>query len=320
LWLSPDLKQKFLAGARHCGLPVDISASSRIGLAVSGGPDSLALLALAHECFPGQIAAATVDHRLRKEAHDEAQYVAEICAKRSIPHEILTPPQPITGNIQSAARKIRYSLLEAWADANGCDRIATAHHANDQLETMLMRLARGSGVDGLAGIRTVNGRIIRPLLEFSKIELLAICVAAKITPVDDPSNIDTDFDRVKMRQWLAAMPHPLDPVAATRSAAALDETSLALEWMVQRLAAERIEVRGNQYFFDPEGLPRELLRRLVIHIMALAEPEKTPKGEAISRLIGSLSGGKTVTQGNILCIGGPVWQFRPAPPRKNTTI
>ncbi len=286
-------------------------------MAVSGGPDSLALLALAHECFPGQIAAATVDHRLRKEAHDEAQYVAEICAKRSIPHEILTPPQPITGNIQSAARKIRYSLLEDWADAVGCSRIATAHHADDQLETMLMRLARGSGVDGLAGIRAVNGRIVRPLLEFPKADLLEICAAAGLEPVDDPSNIDTDYDRVKMRQWLAAMPHPLDPVAATRSAAALDEASVALGWTIQRLAAERIDAQGNQYFLKPEGLPHELLRRLVIHILAQAEPGKAPKGEATSRLIGSLIAGKTTTQGNILCIGGPVWQFRPAPPRKN---
>jgi tRNA(Ile)-lysidine synthase len=320
LWLSPDLRKKFLAGIHHCGLSATLPASDRIGLAVSGGPDSLALLALAHECFPGQIAAATVDHRLRKEAHDEAQYVAAICSKRGIPHEILTPPQPITGNIQSAARKVRYALLEAWADANGCSKIATAHHANDQLETMLMRLARGSGVDGLAGIRTVNGRIVRPLLEFSKLELLAICAAAEIESVDDPSNIDTDFDRVRMRQWLAAMPHPLDPVAATRSAAALDDASAALGWMAQRLAAERIEARGDQYFLDPKGLPHELLRRLVLHIMALAEPGKTPKGEATTRLISSLNAGKTVTLGNILCVGGPVWQFRPAPPRKNTTI
>jgi tRNA(Ile)-lysidine synthase len=289
-------------------------------LAVSGGPDSLALLALAHECFPGQIAAATVDHRLRKEAHDEAQYVADICAKRSIPHEILTPPQPITGNIQSAARKIRYSLLEAWADTKGCIRIATAHHANDQLETMLMRLARGSGVDGLSGIRAVNGRIVRPLLEFSKTELLTICAAAGLDPVDDPSNIDTDFDRVKMRQWLAATPHPLDPAAATRSAAALDEASTALTWMVQRLAAERITAKGDQFLLDPADLPQELLRRLVLHIMALSEPEKAPKGEAISRLMSSLQAGKTVTLGNILCIGGPMWQFRPAPPRNDSKI
>jgi tRNA(Ile)-lysidine synthase len=90
--------------------------------------------------------------------------------------------------------------------------------------------------------------------------------------------------------------------------------------MAQRLAAERIEARGDQYFLDPKGLPRELLRRLVLHIMAQAEPGKTPKGEATTRLISSLNAGKTVTLGNILCIGGPVWQFRPAPPRKNTTI
>jgi tRNA(Ile)-lysidine synthase len=132
--------------------------AGRVGIAVSGGPDSLALLLLAHAAIPGGIAAATVDHGLRAEAAGEAAFVAALCATLGIPHATLRPGAPITGNIQSSARKARYALLEIWADQHNLDWIATAHHADDQAETLLMRLSRGAGVAGLSGVRAVNGR------------------------------------------------------------------------------------------------------------------------------------------------------------------
>ncbi len=297
-----------------------LDGGQRILLAVSGGPDSLAMLLLAHAAFPEQIAAATVDHGLRPEAADEARFVASICATLNVTHVILTPNRPITGNVQSAARVARYALLEQAADELQCDVIATAHHSDDQLETVLMRVARGSGINGLAAIRARNGRIIRPLLEFSKSELEQICEWATISPVRDPSNDDGDFDRVAMRQYLAASPHPFDAGRSVRTASALADAAAALDWMTQELAADRIKPDGSNLAVEYDGLPLEIQRRLVIKAMQMINPDIAPRGDALDRLFEDLRAGRTATLGNILCKGGEIWHFSPAPPRRSVKV
>ncbi len=279
----------------------------------------MALLLLAHAAFPDAIAAATVDHGLRPEAADEARYVAVLCAERGIAHSILTPNEPITGNIQSAARTARYALLKDWAAREHCDWIATAHHADDQVETILMRLNRGSGVDGLSGIRARNGAVIRPLLGFTKAELIGICAASGIVPVEDPSNADTDFDRVRMRRTLASAGNPFDPHAFTRSASALTDASNALAWMTEYVSAERIGQNAGDVTLDPQNLPRELQRRLLLVALGMVEPGIAPRGEAVERTLDALDAGETVTLGNVLCRGGAMWRFCPAPERSSNT-
>lgn len=298
----------------------DVNAGAPIGVAVSGGPDSAALLLLMHACFAGRVFAATVDHQLRAEAAQEAQLVARLCFERHIPHSILVPAAPITGNLQSAARTARYALLADWANVHQCAHIATAHHADDQLETVLMRLARGSGVGGLSGVRAVNGRIIRPLLNFTKSELIEICEAAGITAVQDPSNRDLDFDRVRMREWLAVSPGPLSAAAAVRSASALAEASEALDWMTGKLVAERINSSPDtgSFTLNPADMPRELQRRLLLEVLARTEPENIMRGSAIERGLDSLLGGQTITLGNTLCHGGALWRFTAAPARSQS--
>jgi tRNA(Ile)-lysidine synthase len=116
-------------------------------LAVSGGPDSMAMLTLAAATFPGRIRVATVDHRLRAAAAAEAEMVANHCALLHVPHATLIPDAPITGaSIQAAARQVRYRLLADHARGVGAETIATAHHADDQAETFLMRAARRGAV------------------------------------------------------------------------------------------------------------------------------------------------------------------------------
>ncbi len=248
--------------------------AGNIGFAVSGGPDSMAMLHLARLHFGAGVKAATVDHRLRVEAADEAAFVRDYCAANGIAHDILNVETAITGNIQSGARAARYALLEKWADTNGIQWIATAHHADDQLETLLMRIARGAGISGLSGVRARNQRIIRPLLVFTKAELEAICAQAKITPCRDPSNANADFDRVRMRQWLDRADSPFEPLAAVRSASALAEASEALEWAAQKLFAERAKIDGeNQIEINPDGIPAELQRRLLL--LAIAQHDAT---------------------------------------------
>lgn len=264
-----------------------------LGLAVSGGPDSVAMLLLAHAAFPGRVEAATCDHQLRAESADEARFVAELCDQRSIPHATLTLELPLQGNVSSNARAARYTALEAWRVARGLDHILTAHHADDQLETVIMRLNRGAGVGGLAGIRAVNGPVVRPLLNWRRSELADIVTEACITAVDDPSNRDDRYDRARLRKALADADW-LDPLAVARSAAACAEADDALSGMDSR----------------------ELTRRRVLAELRLIEPGLTPRGEQLDALIEALHAGHTTTLGKVLCTGGETWTFTAAPPRR----
>lgn len=290
---------------------------ARMGLAVSGGPDSLALLALAAETYPGAIAAITVDHGLRPEAGDEAQHVGAICAEMDVPHTIRTPPQPITGNLQSAARAARYALLEDWSAHEKLRWIATAHHADDQLETVLMRIMRGSGIDGLSAIRPVNGKIIRPLLRFRKADLVAHVASRGLEAVADPSNLDDAFDRARLRKALRGFPD-IDPERLERSIRAAREAGDALRWASAREADTHIEQFGDGVILTRTDYPAELLRRLVIACLAAVDPGHAARGPALDRLIETLSRGEKGMIGKILCVpeSSDNWRFSKAPPRK----
>lgn len=309
---DPDFLDRFNAAL----VKLHVTREDRIMVAVSGGPDSLALLLLAHAARPGQIMAATVDHQLRPASADEAAYVANICQRLGISHVILTPDDPIKGNIQSSARTARYALLHHAAAEHACRHVATAHHADDQLETILMRLARGSGVDGLSAIRPRNGNIIRPLLRFTKQELVGLCENAAIETVSDPSNENPDFARVAMRQWLAQANHPLRPDRAARTADAIAEAADALAWMTQQFAQERVTIKDAEVSCDATGLPAELQRRLLLHSIALMDPLLEPRGDAVDHLLRKIESGASATIGDILCRGGTCWHFTKAPARR----
>jgi tRNA(Ile)-lysidine synthase len=288
-------------------------APARIGIAVSGGPDSLALLLLAHGAYPGAVHAATVDHGLRPESADEAAFVAAICAGLCVPHTILEAGMSDTANLQAAARERRYALLGQWAEAAGLDCLATAHHLDDQAETLVMRLLRGAGLSGLAGIRAVQAGavpLVRPLLGWRRDELGAIVAAAGIAPVADPSNCDERFDRVRVRRRLAETDW-IAPEPLARSAAALAQAEAALDWATERLWHERAE----GFTLDPADLPEELRRRLVIRMLA-ALGGAAPRGDALTRLLATLAQGGTATLAGIKCTGGAIWRFAPAPPRR----
>jgi tRNA(Ile)-lysidine synthase len=292
------------------------TAHGRHGIAVSGGPDSLALLLLAHAACPGRIAAATVDHRLRSESAAEAVFVGEICAGLGVPHSILAAEEAIIGNVQAGARDLRYRLLGQWAAAEGIAALLTAHHADDQAETLIMRLGRGAGLGGLAGIRaatTIAGtRVLRPLLGWSRAELALIVAKAGLSPVDDPSNADPRYDRARLRVALAGASW-LDPASFARSAGALAEADAALDWAAARLIEERVEHVDGGILFDPEDIPPELRRRILIRILGATGP---PRGADLQRLLALLAAGETATLAGIRAEGGQRWRFTPAPPRR----
>ncbi len=190
----------------------------RFAVAVSGGRDSMALAVLCAEFARkngGDVLALTVDHRLRAESGDEAQQARAWCEALGLKHQILIweGDKPDAG-FQSAARQARYRLLIEAAQAGGCEALLTAHTADDQAETVFMRLARGAGVQGLAGMRreTLASakaappiRLLRPLLDVSRSEVTAFLKSAGQDFIDDPSNLDPAYERIRVRALLAAL-------------------------------------------------------------------------------------------------------------------
>lgn len=297
----------------------------RLGVAVSGGPDSLALLLLAVAAYPGRVAAATVDHKLRPESAVEALHVEDICGRLGCPHTILDVKVPDgPGGTQAEARGARYAALDGWAEAEGLSHVATAHHSDDQAETLLMRLQRGSGLAGLQGIRPVrrdgSTQIVRPLLGWTKAELVHIVSDAGIAFVEDPSNLDERYDRSGMRRFLSENPRFLAHRLA-RTAAALGEADEAIAWAAERLWDERCRADGDALLIDRSGLPRELTRRLLSRVIGELrrrhglEPAWTG-AEDVEGLLAALEKGETATRAGIVGTGGPVWRLRLAPPRR----
>ncbi|MDP2357907.1 MAG: tRNA lysidine(34) synthetase TilS [Beijerinckiaceae bacterium] len=212
--LQADGAQVAIARGRLAtGLLAPAQAASGVLVAVSGGPDSMALLELAArwrlEAAAGAarppLFAATVDHGLRPDSLAEARMAADFAAARGVPHEILhwTGDKPQT-RLQERARAARYALLAAEARRVGADFILTAHHADDQAETILMRLVRGSAVAGLAGMAVMSPRegltLFRPFLGVRKSALVAFCDSGGVSFVRDPSNENPRFGRTGARR------------------------------------------------------------------------------------------------------------------------
>ena len=296
-----------------------------LGLAVSGGPDSMAMLALGAEALDGRVAVATVNHGLRPEAVKEAALVADACARLGVHHATLTPDAAIAGaSIQARAREVRYALLARWAAAAGVGAVATAHHADDQAETFLMRAARGSGLAGLAGVRaraTISGMtIVRPLLDWRRAELRAIVRRRELPFVDDPANADDRFERTRVRHLLDANEW-LGAANLARSAGYLAEADGDLRAVVDWLWAARAVVEGSDVRVDATDLPREVRRRLVRRAVTVAraaadltEPTFT-EASNVEALLDGLEQGRRVTQAGVLAsVRDGRWRLRPAPP------
>jgi tRNA(Ile)-lysidine synthase len=248
--------------------------------------------------------------------------VADVCAGLGVPHAILTAdwPEPPATAVQERARDMRYRLLAAWLAERSLAALATAHHADDQAETVVMRLNRGSGVRGLAGMRpaaTVPGsqsRLLRPLLGWRRSELERICADAGLDPATDPSNTDEHYERVRVRQALART-GVLDGAAVARSARNLGEADEALDWIAESLAAVRVTDDAEALRIDPAGLPREILRRIV-RVAFLRFHASEPRGPEFERALDALATGATLTLSGLKLEGGATWRLTKAPDRR----
>jgi tRNA(Ile)-lysidine synthase len=277
----------------------------RVLLAVSGGPDSMALMHLARRWLdlkggePAFLTVVTVDHGLRPESKGEAAFVAEQARALGFSHATIawTGEKPKTG-IQAAARRARYDLLASHAFSSGAACIATAHTEDDQAETLLMRLRRGSGVDGLSSMATISERngvaIARPLLGFSKGRLMAYLRASCLPFIRDPSNNNTAFERVRLRHAAKA----LASAGITRSSLAMTAARLgrsreALAKITEDFLDRHFQVtplaQGKVSREAFEALPEDIALRALGRILSLiGGAEESPRLMRLEHLLENL--------------------------------
>lgn len=267
---------------------------------------------------PDSFIVATVDHGLRPESVREAEYVREICTRLGIRHDILNLALPPGPALQERARDARYTALGTWAAQNGLSGIATAHHADDQAETLLMRLARGAGVRGLAAMRPRSAlpgmpecQLLRPLLGWRRSELAGIVAAAGVEPVLDPSNHDLRFERARVREQLSNL-RDLDPMALATSARHLGEADTAIEWAAETcLAGARTQ--GNSLYWNAASVPRVVALRVLERIIERLGGAR-PRGSALARWHDRLLAGQIATLAGVRADGRKAdWHFTLAP-------
>lgn len=283
-----------------------------VAIAVSGGGDSMALMWLAGQWAsatlqPPRLSVLTVDHGLRPEAAGEARWVVDEAGKLGLQAFMLAwqGDKPVDG-VQAKARQARYDLLIGWCVDHDAGALVTAHSLDDQAETFMMRLARGSGVDGLAGMRPMREHkvaILRPLLAMSRARLRHTLVAAGAKWLEDPSNRDERFERVRCRKMLARLEtEGLAPGMIALSARRLERARLALEHAALLLEAQVVAHADKQATFqlaavqsEPEEVVLRLLRRLIMRYGPRGEAPELSALERLGEWIAlGVSGGRTL--------------------------
>lgn len=282
----------------------------RLAVAVSGGGDSVAMLHILTRCFdPGRVTlyAATVDHGLRPEAAAEAAAVGDLARSLGITHEVLRwRGWDGAGNLQDRARRARYGMLTGWARQHGIAMLALGHTADDQAETVLMRLARAPGVTGLAGIparRSQDGiALIRPVLGLSRAALRDYLRRNGIAWVDDPSNEDDRFDRIRARRALSVLaPLGITVAGLAEVAQNMAQARDALDWYSFLAARDIVTCDAGDLIFDLRGfrvLPAEIARRLLVRaILWISGGEYPPRRVPLAAALNVIRSGGSVTLG-----------------------
>lgn len=306
---DPDQPLKLVAaeGLRRFARP-----GGAVGLAVSGGSDSMAMLHLMADVAPAigvRLQVATVDHRLRPEAAAEAAEVGRISQTLGLPHEVLAWDHgPVAGNLMQAAREARYDLLADWARRHDLSAVMLAHTADDQAETFLMGLSRASGIDGLSGMRKsfdwAGKTLCRPFLQASRHDLRAYLSRHGIGWVDDPSNENPRFTRVQARQVMRAL-EPLGISVASLSSVVqhLSMAQSVLRDATAKAAEVVIAENAGSLSFDRVALLShgpEITRRLLIGMVRwMSGAAHPPRESQIATLLNAATAGKDATLGGV---------------------
>ncbi len=275
----------------------------KIAIACSGGADSMALaylLSQAHE-----VVALIVDHGLRAASAAEAKKAAKILDGLGIENVILKKKNKIKSNLQEEARKLRYGLMTDYCRRHKIKYLATAHHAEDNAETFLLRLSRGSGLDGLSGIAEINEmqgvKIIRPVLRFSKDELKKALILKKIKWVEDPTNKTGKYKRNKLRQALGNLEDAELITSRINDAA---ENLARVRDFIELESAKAYQTCVSSSRLDIKKLGQlhdEIAYRVLSQlIMRVSGSEKKPRFEKLKRLKNDLLMGKTRTLNGLI--------------------
>ncbi len=281
-------------------------AGSSLGLAVSGGGDSMAMLHVMAEVAPkGVLRVVTVDHGLRPEAAQEVRFVSEVCRELNLPHDgLIWDHGVIAGNVMDQARRARLALIANWARERGVVHVALAHTATDQAETFLMGLARQAGLDGLSGMRASfchDGVVfLRPLLAQSRGALRAYLTQKGATWVEDPTNEDLDYTRTKARKILKYLaPIGISEAGLAKTVGHLAKAQAALRHATAEAAASALTesagaLIGHRTSFVALG--PELGRRVLIAaVMWLSGADYAPRAAMTERLLAAVSEGRDAT-------------------------
>ncbi|MGC2854457.1 tRNA lysidine(34) synthetase TilS [Novispirillum sp. DQ9] len=289
-------------------------AAPRLAVGVSGGADSLALVILADawaRARGGAVTALTVDHGLRPEAAAEAARVGSWMAGLGIAHAVLRPAAPLPGsNLQAEARAVRHHLLRGWCRDHGVLHLLLAHNLEDQAETLLLRLARGSGVAGLSAMAAVSWtaetRLLRPLLTVPRAALEALLAARGRDWVRDPSNANEAFGRVRMRRLLPVLgAEGATPRRLAGTARRLAATRVLVEEAVADLLAAAVAPHPAGFVVvDPQVLgaaPGEVAVRALRRILAVVGgTDFGPRAERAEAVLGRLGTGPATLGGCLL--------------------
>ena len=251
------------------------SAGGLLLCAVSGGRDSVCLLHYLANLAPGRgfsVAAAHLNHKMRPEAQRDEDFVRALCRKLDVPFYTEAVPvyetaEPWGLGVEETGRRLRYDFLQRTADTIGAERIATAHHAQDQAETVLLNLLRGTGPEVLAGIPPVRGRIVRPLLQTSRREIEDYLAEHRLAHVEDSTNQDIHYARNRLRRELWPQLETINP-ALTRSIGRTAEILRSENTYLDTLAADYLPQSGTaletaRLLSAPEALRPRILRLLL---------------------------------------------------------
>lgn len=281
-----------------------LPAGKRVGVALSGGGDSVALLHLLRQAGH-EVLAVTVDHGLRPESAAEAQFVAGWCRGWGIPHHILRWERAeIRGNLMDAARRARAGLIADWAAGQGLSAVALGHTADDQAETLLMGLSRAAGIDGLCGLRAEWRRDgvtwLRPMLRLTRAELRGWLAGQGLPWVDDPTNADDRYLRARIRKALAGLaPLGLTPERLAESAAHLAQARVALDAAVAGAAPGVMEEVKGALRVDAArfaALPAEIARRMAqAAVLWLSRADYPPRAADLARFAEAIAEGRAAT-------------------------
>lgn len=297
----------------------------RLGVAVSGGGDSVALLAVLVSFARKNdvdLHVITVDHGVRPEAKAEIAFVGELCARWKVHHDVAewTGWQG-RGNFQAAAREGRYALMADWASARRIAHIALGHTADDQAETFLMHLARGAGVDGLSAMapRRIDRGItwIRPFLQAERATLRDFLISEALQWCEDPSNENRDYQRIKARDALMALaPLGISTESLVQVAENMAKAREALSWQTFIAARDIVTLHHGIVAMDKRAFlaqPQEIGRRVVARsVQWVSGSAYGPRGPAVARTLGAIRAGTTTTLDGcqISVKDGIVWVFR----------